>query len=63
MGLVLLFESFPFQIVTIQLVAGEERKTAHCNYSGVLHMRERDMRSVLVRTWAGRWRSRWGATG
>jgi len=50
MGLVLLFESFPFQIVTIQLVAGEERKTAHCNYSGVLHMRERDMRSVLVRT-------------
>jgi hypothetical protein len=36
--------------VTIQHVAGEERKTTHCNSPGVLHMRERGLRSVLVRT-------------
>jgi len=33
----------------------------HCNYSAVPQMRERGLRSELIRTWAGRWRSRWGA--
>jgi hypothetical protein len=47
MGLVF-FDSMIF--VTIQLDAGEERKTSHWNSSGVLHMRERGLRSVLVRT-------------